>query len=271
MFSVRPVIIGERVNRSVGVQEVRQNLLSLDSKDLLEVTLTSLSQSRFIYAAPETYFVPLHNLIYVLGAVIYHCKNLAVLYSDIANRCWQIGRPIDTPSNMVSYQWQEEAWYEFDAVITSARRVYEMARFIVWKGFGGKVSLPQNFEATVKACGDIPLFLRSRLDDSWANVGLRLKDYRDCIQHYAPVDLGIGTAVLRRATDNSWRMHIMIPTNPEVRSRRKFAYDEAPDALTYCWEVTNHLLSLAKDIIEAVTMRQQTGPSTTPPQPPTVD
>jgi len=268
-FGVRPIIIGERINSWGGIQEVRQNLLSLDSKQLLELSLSALTQNRVVLAAPVGYiFFPVHNLLYVLGSLIYHCRNLAVLYSDIANKNWRISEIMNRSSDGVSFQGQEEAYYEFDALITAARRAYEMSRYILWKAFGGEGGQPRNFETTLKACDGIPLLLRERLHESWTTYGVRLKEYRDCIQHYVPVDLGFATATLRRATDKSWRMQIMIPTNPQVHSKRDFTYDETLDALTYCWEVTNHLLTLAKDIIESVPMPQQTDSSTVPPKPP---
>ena len=77
-FGVRPIIIGERISSWGGIQEVRQNLLSLDSKQFLEISLGSLTQNRVVLSAPATYiFFPVHNLLYVLGSLIYHCKNLA--------------------------------------------------------------------------------------------------------------------------------------------------------------------------------------------------
>ena len=95
--------------------------------------------------------------------------------------------------------------------------------------------------------------LVDRLGRSWTDVGAKLKDYRDCTQHFASTDIGMGAVTMWRIAPGVWTAWARIPDNPEVKSKAKFTYARGHDALTYGWEVANELISLA---VESVALSQ---------------
>jgi hypothetical protein len=63
------------------------------------------------------------NLRYVFGAIIHHCKRLADVYSGVCSRFAHVTRK-GRDSDKVIYGPQLEPYYEFDALITAAKRLY---------------------------------------------------------------------------------------------------------------------------------------------------
>src|SRR5262249_54940884 len=66
-------------------------------------------------------------LAYVVGAVIYHCKRIADVYSAIAlklNMNWISSIPGHGDARRVSYGYQLEPQFELDALLTATRRAY---------------------------------------------------------------------------------------------------------------------------------------------------
>jgi hypothetical protein len=194
----------------------------------------------------------LYDLQYLLGAVAHHCKKLAEIYSDICHvhDCLPMPRTAHTPTILGRFQ---EPWYEFDALITAARRTYDSMRHVVWSNYGSKGSTPRSLTATLRDCGTrIPATLRDRLEESWDRYGKKLTDYRDCIQHYVSLDFAMASIVMRRISNGPCTAFVRIPDNPETRSRRDFQYKLDLDAQTYGWEIAKELLEVSEAVTEPI-------------------
>jgi hypothetical protein len=205
-------------------------------------------------------FFQVSDLRYLLGAVEYHCTELAEAYVAVSTA--YVGFPSipDGPEpERTGFGGHAELYYEFDACVTAALRVYEASRYLLWSTFG-KGTMPESFRKTLAAFKDnsqsIPERLLRRLDQSWNTFGKRLKAYRDCIQHKSPIDYGIVTASLRRHELGVWMVRVLIPENPECNSRRSFVYKEELDALDYCMEVASEVLELTAEICKIASAEQ---------------
>jgi hypothetical protein len=213
---------------------------------LIDIGVSELSQS---YSLESGDLGKVLNLGYITGAVIYHCKNLASIYSDICLRFSQMaGDHVD--GRRVIFSNQPEAYYEFDALITAARRSYDTTRYILWKYFGpGVGSVPASFKKCLPQCTGLPAPLKLRLSSSWDNYGEHLTDYRDCIQHYVPVDFGMSSANMTRLSDGVWSVSLLIPDNPKAKSKPQLSYSNKIDALSYSWEIATEVVDVAREII----------------------
>jgi hypothetical protein len=145
-----------------------------------------------------------------------------------------------------------EPYFEFDALLNSARRVYSNLQFVLWNRFGRKHDIPKQFDSTVKGCDRLPEPLRLVFLESWANWGRRIRAYRDCIAHNTPIDMGNSPLHMKEILPGFWSASARIPDNPEVQSRREFTYAEGLDALTFGWEVANEVYRINGVAIAAV-------------------
>lgn len=151
----------------------------------------------------------------------------------------------------VSFGGQHEIYYEFEALVTAAKRAYDATRYVLWRQFGPlKGSVPSSFDRTIIKLPRLPAELRHRLEQSWENYGVHLSDYRNCIQHYVPLGGPAPfTTIIRK--NGLLMMIARIPDNPEARSDAKFTYVRGLDALDYGWKVANEVFDIAKAILAA--------------------
>lgn len=185
---------------------------------------------------------------YALRASAYHVDRMVELYARTTTLFEDL-HPVGTASR--GNTSGDEVYFEFDAFVTSARRVYEHLRRLLWKHFSGKGNSPVTFAKLVGAIPDLPPELRQSLTKSWHTTGTILKHYRDCISHFVPLDPGSHTSWLE-PRDGRWTMTVRIPANPESKSRRMFEFDGGPDALTYSYESLCHLVDLSEEASAAV-------------------
>ena len=192
-----------------------------------------------------------HKSQYVLGALEYHCTLLAESYAEAAKHYTDLIQPIDREHEYATFGGRGGEYYEFDALVTACRRAYDSLRYIVWRCFGANGSMPSSFYRTIRACPKLPKDLLERCERSWQHFGIPITAYRDCIQHYCPIDFGLSYVTMVRVC-GIWTSHVRIPDNPEARSRFAFLYLNNLDALTFSWEAASEVLALSGEIIEAI-------------------
>lgn len=216
---------------------------------LLEIEWSELTQ---IAPFQNHSFVALNlDLSYTIGAVIYHCHLLAQTYVNLCQEFSHSSYPkIHKNSNSCVFGDQPEPYYELEALINAARRFYTTARRPIWAAFGNSGSVPSSFENTVARCTKLPSALHKRLDQSWTAFGEKLKEYRDCIEHYIQLGGFMPHALMERLDNGLWTAWLRIPDNPQARSARNFRYDYKLDALTYGWTVTNEVVKLSHTLIK---------------------
>lgn len=217
---------------------------------LLDIAISEFEQ--FIALASGKDFYKVYNLFYIAGAVAYHCKVLTKIYRNICVAFSRFPLPEANTSDTAMLSRQNEAYYEFDALVTAARRVYDASRDILWEHFGpGKGSVPKSFKKCVPQCSGLPEQLKNRLITSWDTYEEKITNYRNCIQHISPIDFGFSSARLMRIKNDIWSVSLLIPDNPEVKSREKLKYFSDIDALSYSWEITTEVVNMAKEVLEA--------------------
>ncbi|MEA3327548.1 MAG: hypothetical protein U9R53_09640 [Chloroflexota bacterium] len=246
-YDIRPLLITDQLTQS----RSQTYLLPIDNeKGTLESQLSqlipdSLENSDLLFS--------LFNIQYIIGATIYHCKRLAETYRQICYKFVNLPIQVRKESNLTNFGRNPEPYYEFDALITAARRAYDSTRYILWRVFGpGRGSVPSSFPKTLPRCNNTPSSLATRLKTSWDKYGMKLTDYRDCIQHYAPLDYGLSYAQMVRLDDQVWSTTLLIPDNPEAKSKANLRYSTKIDALSYGWVLTNEIMDVATEIINAI-------------------
>lgn len=194
-------------------------------------------------------------LAYDVGAALHHCTNLAKSYEKIVaqfQRIQSIPGYEESDSVFASFGHQAEPYYELDALLSACRRAYDKIAQCVWQAFeGGGGGMPDNVGDLLGRLKTCPEPLAGRLRSSWTDVGEKLKDYRDCTQHFASTDPGLGSVTMKRLGDGVWMTWARIPDNPEARSKKRFTYAAGHDALTYGWDVVNEVIALANEAVAA--------------------
>ena len=66
------------------------------------------------------------------------------------------------------------------------------------------------------------------------------------------MDFGMGSVEMVSLNDWLWGAKVLLPDNPEERSRNKFLYKDGVDALTYGWEIACEVLDVTSAIVGAV-------------------
>jgi len=246
-YGVRPVLLTSRPR----LGDDRMFVLPIQGNQVLEIEHSELSQIAYAKDIPTLFHT--FNLSYIVGAVFHHCKQLAEAYSEICRTFVSLPFPEEMDSDLVNLAHQPEPYYEFEGLITAARRAYDTTRYLIWHAFGPKKgSLPSSFEKTLRLCTCLPISLDERLHLSWSRFGNKVKKYRDCIQHYVPIGGLLPSARMVRLEGGVWSTSLIIPDNPEARSHTEFKYKSRLDALTYGWEVTNEVIEIAQAIVQAV-------------------
>ena len=237
-----PCLITERLASG----QERSLLLRADAKTPFGLGVTEL----FTGDLEPSVIWHAYHIGYLVGAVAYHSERLAELYAAIC-RQFSVFFGKTTDSDYATFGYQMEPYYEFDSAVTAARRAYDVSRHLLWRRFGGGGSTPSSFTKTLGACARLPDDLKAHLDTSWKEVGKRITEYRDCLQHYVPVDFGLASASMEKRDGGFWSARIRIPDNPETRSKEAFTYGRGLDALAYCRSVAEELLTIMSLVIDS--------------------
>jgi hypothetical protein len=244
-YHVRPILLTSSYSSehsmllpSLPMRSLDVELSELDNKNLEDISFQHLS-----------------NLIYSMGAMLYHCKQLAEVYCEVCRSFISFPFGQLEKCDKAIYSENPETYFEFDALVTDVIRLYEVLRYVIWIKFGTpKNHVPRSYKDMLKKIPsqkkDFPPLLFNRLKDNWSTIGDGAKKYRDCLQHNSPIIHGIPYVRMSRLDDKVWSASIWIPDNPEDKSQVKFIYDSKIDALTYGWELTSEMVKLVKMVVD---------------------
>ncbi len=143
-FGIRPVYAK---CRSIGTETEYWVILPAIPGRLLNVALTEFQQSVYKRKSAN-WFVTTQSLFFLLGAAIYHCKRLAILYRDEVERHSQ--QPFLSDSDRVVTQC-DAAFYEFDSLVTVVIRALNSTRYLLWQVFGDSGTTPSSFTRALQA------------------------------------------------------------------------------------------------------------------------
>jgi len=183
------------------------------------------------------------DLKYCVLATLYHLSRLIDLYVENTKLFERI-HPKETA--IKGNVWNASIFYEVDAFLGAARRVYESIRKVLWKHYqSGQSGRWSSIRKVLTSPGNVPQSFMIKLSESWQTVGDKLTAYRDCVAHYEPLTNGITTCWLDRY-EGLWGATVKLPSNPAAQSRASFDFESGPDALEYCHSVACHLVELCE-------------------------
>jgi hypothetical protein len=259
-------------SQAIGAQHGLRPILAVEARETGDIHLLlspsgvvlGVQASSLYSATPKNgaLLTKIFTLAYDVGAAMHHCVNLAKSYEAIVRDFARI-RSIpgfEIPQSLVShFGYRAEPYYELDSLLSAARRAYDKMGLLVWEAFRGRGGgAPSNIVQILDRLESCPPELEKRLGESWSAVGEKLKDYRDCTQHFASMDVGFETVRMRRLMPDLWRAQAPIPDNPEVKSKTKFTYEMDLDALTYGWQVVNEVVALATAVVGTASIVDKT-------------
>lgn len=266
IYGVHPIVTTVHVLSDVEGADYKDTFLVLPDGSLYELRLTDIHNE--LYGVGATYserlIEQINNVIYTVEALSYHCRRLAECYSGICRDYADhvLSRlPDGSELEASGYGgYDEKPHYEFDALVTAARRSYDVMRYLLWNYFGsGGGSVPASFYRTLPLCTKLLPSLSSRLQQSWSQFGVKLTDYRDCIQHYVPIGPGSDSSHVQmtKLQGVAWSTSFYIPDNPEAKSKKHFRYTSSLDALTYGWQLATEVLGIVLLVFDAVLKEEQ--------------
>ena len=186
-----------------------------------------------------------HDVRYCLQSALYHLNRMIDMYVDKC-RLFEEYHPDALRGNTSD----PRIYYEVDAFLGAARRVYDAISKVLWKHYVGK---PQGRWRSIRKLVEsktelatIPAEFAQPLKQSWDAFGVKLTDYRDVVMHIAPL-AGEGATWMDRY-GGQWGAKVGLPTNPEAKSRATFDNTEGKgiDALGYCHGIAAHLIGLCE-------------------------
>lgn len=247
VFHLQPLIA--IVN--LGNSEKQEWVLDASTKKALDLQINELLPVEKMTSGMK--FLKFSNLQYVLGAMLYHLKNLGKIYVKICSTFARWNNLIEEDSKSFIYQSNlvEDAYYEVDAFVSDIVRYYESLRYILWEKNSDNRSVPRSYESLLKQSQYfLPAEIAKSLNENWESFGKIAKEYRDCIHHYSPVIFGMPSARLIIIDNEIPSATILLPDNPNARSRNAFSFEKSVDGLTYCWKLANESVLLALNISE---------------------
>lgn len=183
------------------------------------------------------------DLRYCVLATLYHLNRLIDLYVALTQLFEKIHPPGTANRGNTG---DPRVFYELDAFLGAARRVYESMRKVLWKHYGdGPKGRWGSIRGTLKSADNVPAPFAQQLAESWKSFGERLADYRDCVMHNDPLTDG-GTTCWMERYGIRWGMNVKLPANPERKSRLSFDFATGPEALSYCHTVACHLVNVCQ-------------------------
>jgi hypothetical protein len=194
------------------------------------------------------------DVAYLAHGLTYHCLNLAKAYAVIAlSQREHVKRwPELGVEDRGILGHQLEPYFEFDSVLALVRRLYDSLRYLLWPRYGNRGSMPASLYRLLAQRTTMPEPLKTALLRSWEHCGDRVTAYRDCTQHYVPVDFH-QCAFLQRHSSGAWTASMRIPDNPDSKSKKGFTFAGGLDALTFAWEATHEAISAASLVVAATT------------------
>ena len=208
-------------------------------------------------ATPPGLFYDSFALQYLADALLHHVSGLVSAYEHVRDTFQDISRiPGAGCEQRALFQGRAEPYYEFDALLSVARRGYDACRFLMWKCFGpGRGHMPRSFERVLPLCHRLPIETRENLQHSWDNWGLLVTKYRDCIHHYVPLDFGLASIDMQEDFAGVWIAWARIPDNPDARSKAGFKFSKGLDALTFGWQIAAEVSRILRVVSAAVEQR----------------
>jgi hypothetical protein len=185
-----------------------------------------------------------------LFGTLHFCEALAMRY---ANWCAGMCGFVHPFGDQISFTGQPSFYYDFEALITKARRTLDKLAHAVWSFYlagGLGAQRPDNYSETVshkKLIKAAPESLITKMSAYWASTGEAIKGYRDQVHHFAT--LNRFPDVLMTAIDqHHCSLQVFIPDRPE-QSTAKLTYTEQRDALTYAWHVSDSLVTFIGEVM----------------------
>ena len=184
-----------------------------------------------------------YDLRYCVLATLYHMNRLIDLYvwnTQLFERLHPLGTAIRGNIG------DPRVFYEIDAFLGAARRVYESIVKVLWKHYySGTSGRWSSIRSAINSLDKVPPPLSTELQQSWNTIGEKLADYRNCVAHYDPLTDG-NTTCWMDWYGNRWGMTVKLPANPNKKSRKAFDFKSGPEALSYCHSVVSHLVELCE-------------------------
>lgn len=215
-----------------------------DGRDVNDILLRSFHQG-----LPVTDILHEFNRVqYYTGGVVFHLRRLAILYSEIAAH---FAKRKPAPELLIyCFAFQEAVYYELDGALTKLKTAYDSLGWLVHKRYSSGRCPDYLPECIAKP--NVPAALRSSLQGVWDASGKPANDYRNCIIHRTPLNVGMSHTTMEPIANDAWATWIELPVNPRARKATNFKFRPKLDGLTYIWGAATAYLDVMDSTMKAV-------------------
>lgn len=146
----------------------------------------------------------------------------------------------------VSDKRVQQVYWDFESFLSETSVALDLLARVIGPAF--RQESPPSFNRLCKWVQSHPLLdLFRRAQGLWVD---RMKNYRDCLTHYTPVDTLL-TVCLRKYPDG-WELRAKLPTNPNVREILGFRFSRRVELLRYAVSVHRHMWAFDKAVARAL-------------------
>jgi hypothetical protein len=191
-----------------------------------------------------------HDVRYCLKGTLYHLNQIVDLYVD---KC-RLFEDIHPVGPLTGNTGDERIFYEVDAFLGAARRVYEAISKVLWKhyaasrGMKGRWSSMRKAVAAAEKSDIIPAEFFQPLEQSWKTRGLKLAAYRNYVMHTSSLIAANSTCWMTRF-EGRWGATVPLPANPETKRRGAIDSRDGVDSVEYCYGVATPLVGLSESLM----------------------
>jgi len=241
---LRPLLLRRR-----NPEEVKFNVIARsDGRRIMEFAVSELRRT----GLTERNVAHVHGIFHNVSGALYHFHEMAEAYARITSE-----HALDSArvggADISGRAGDPGVYFEFEAFVSSIRRAYDSMRYTLWQRYEeGSGSVPRSLEALLNRSRNLPENLRARLSTSWANFGVPITAYRDCLHHYVPLTEYGAPLLLKREHLGAWTLLARVPDNPAARAARLFTFERGLDALTYSYDCLDEVINMATIAAESL-------------------
>jgi hypothetical protein len=114
-----------------------------------------------------------------------------------------------------------------------------------------KLNSKDKIEAALSEADKMPTEIKIRVEESVGTHLAKIRDYRICVEHYAPLAFGFGALDIWQHPQGWSHIQARIPDNPKAQSVDRYKFDGNLDALTYGIERTVEVVHLMDELVVA--------------------
>lgn len=186
---------------------------------------------------------------YFLLATDYHSQNIVQWHKIVKDTDNKMAQEEEDKNIFLSISPRLDVMatvFEFDSVLVCVRTLFDRLIQVLQTPFS--MQLPISTTDFIKrTSGEMNHPLSQQLKKAWEDWGAKSAAYRDCMIHYSTLPTGLEGFFTKTQSRK-----LLIPDNPEGRSRTRFSYKKQIQLVDYALEMYQRCNQLTTSLFEQI-------------------